>query len=331
VTGKRYLKISIQWGLALCLVFLLFYLGGVSELTHLPEIHWGYVFLLFVCTAAFTLAHNFRWKEIVESLSEKKGKDFFTLYQYLVDSYVVGKFIPMDVSLLGLRSYLLTRYQDLSISLAAFSVLLDRFLDLVLFLFMALPSFLLITGATSRGQTLLVLLLLLIVQGWIIHWKKGDTFHFLLVIYRAFLARWLSKVPLLKDRLKGRMEGPEEAYPFSQTFVIHVTGWNYIKYIFLSLRFYFTGMALGIPLPWVESFFFLPFVQLSGLVNVTPAGLGVVEMTTYGALYLMGISKPQILLFVVGQRILLFATFLGLFAMSHLFSLIRRRVTSEQV
>jgi uncharacterized membrane protein YbhN (UPF0104 family) len=55
----------------------------------------------------------------------------------------------------------------------------------------------------------------------------------------------------------------------------------------------------------MESFFFLPFIQLSGLINLTPAGLGVVELGTYGALLLMGISRAQILIFVIGQRVLL--------------------------
>jgi uncharacterized membrane protein YbhN (UPF0104 family) len=102
-------------------------------------------------------------------------------------------------------------------------------------------------------------------------------------------------------------------------------GWNTIKYIFLCLRFYFTGLALGIRFPLLQSFFFLPFVQLSGLINITPGGLGFVEMGTYGALYLMGVPHAQILLFVVGQRILLFSIFIILFLLTRLFSLIQSR------
>jgi len=322
---KPLLKILVQWGLALLLVLLLFTLGDVSQLAHLSEIHWEFVLLVFLSNVGFTLAHNFRWKEIVDNLSGQKGSPFFSLYRSLVNSYAIGKIIPMDVSLLGLRSYYLKRFQNLPMSTAIFSVLLDRFLDLLLFLTMALPSFLLISQAASATQAMLILLLLLILQGFVILWKKGETFHFFLFLFRTFLVRWLSKIPFLGTRISEGMKEEGEIHPFDLASVVQIMGWNHIKYFFLCLRFFFTGLALGIQIPLVKSFFFIPFVQLSGLINITPGGLGVVEMGTYGALFLMGIPNSQILLFVFGQRILLFSIFLSLFVLSHLFYFIHYR------
>ena len=323
---KRFFsKILVQWGLALLLVLLLFTLGDVSQLAHLSQVRWEFVLLVFLANVGFTVAHNFRWKEIVDNLSGQKESDFFSLYRSLIDSYAVGKIIPMDVSLLGLRSYYLKRIQDITMSTAIFSVLLDRFLDLVLFLAMALPSFLLISRAASATQSMLIFLLLLIAQGVVIFWKKGGTFHFFLSLYRTFLVRWLSKIPFLRTRIREGMKDEVETRPFHLASVVQIMGWNYIKYFFLCLRFFFTGLALGIQIPLFTSFFFVPFVQLSGLVNLTPGGLGVVEMGTYGALFLMGIPDSQILLFVFGQRILLFFIFLSLFVLSHLFYFIQSR------
>lgn len=320
---KSLLKIFFQWGLALLLVILLFTLGDVSQLAHLSKGHWEFILLVFLSNVGFTLAHNFRWKEIVDNLSGQKGSNFFSLYRSLVDSYAIGKIIPMDVSLLGLRSYYLKRFQNISMSTAIFSVLLDRFLDLILFSIMALPSFLLISKVASITQSMLVFLLLLIVQGFIIFWKKGETFYFFLWIYRTFLVRWLSKIPLLRARISEGMKTEVEIHHFHFTSVLRIMTWNYIKYIFLCLRFFFTGLALGVHFPLVNSFFFMPLVQLSGLINITPGGLGIVELGTYGTLLLMGIPKPQVLVFVFGQRILLFSIFLSLFVLSYLFYFIQ--------
>ena len=306
------------WGLGLLLLFLLFALGDTSHLTRLPELHWGSVFLVFLFNLGFTIAHNFRWKEIVENLSPSRKRNFFSLFLSLTDSYAIGKIIPMDLSLLGIRSYYLHRVEEIPLPVAVFSVLMDRFMDVVVFLLMALPSFLLITGIASPIQSVFVLVLLILGQGMLVLWKKGGTFHFLFSLYRVLILRWVSKVPFLGSRVKNGIEETGDYGPFSLRSVIGIMTWNYVKYFFLSLRFFFTGWALGIPLPLLQTFFFLPFVQLSGLINVTPGGLGVVEAGTYGALLLMGISKSQILIFVVGQRVLLIGIFLSLFGLTRL-------------
>jgi uncharacterized protein (TIRG00374 family) len=312
-----------QWGLGILFLFFLLYFGDVSQLSRLPRIRWTYILMGFLCTLGFTLSHNFRWKEIVESVSGMRGPSFISLCRYLVNSYALGTVIPMDLSLLGLRSYYLNQFQKIPVSTAVFSVLLDRFLELVILLVAIFPSFLFMTRALSSDQTILTLLLFFAGLSWFALWKKGDTFNFLLRIYEAIVVRWLSKVPFLRRRLSQEKVEANVNCHFSQASVLRITGWSFIKYIFLSLRFYFIGQSLGVQFPLVESFLVLPLVQLSGLINVTPAGLGVVEMGTYGALLLMGIHQSQILIFVIGQRVLLSLMLLGLLVLIHLISYIQ--------
>jgi len=242
-----------------------------------------------------------------------------------VNSYALGTVIPMDLSLLGLRSYYLNQFQKIPVSAAVFSVLLDRFLELAVVLVVIVPSFLFMTRTFSTNQTLLILLLIFAGVTWFMLWKKGDTFNFLLMIYETFLVRWLSKVSFLKHRLLQEKVEANVHCHFSQASVLQIASWSFMKYILLSLRFYFVGRSLGIELPVFESFLVLPLVQLSGLINVTPAGLGVVEMGTYGALLLMGIHPSQILIFVIGQRILLSLILLSLLVLIHLISSIQSR------
>ncbi|RPJ08194.1 MAG: UPF0104 family protein [Deltaproteobacteria bacterium] len=327
---KPRLKMFAAWGLGLLLLFLLFIVGDGFDLIRLPEPRWGSVFLVFLFTVGFTIAHNFRWREIIESLSPTWRGEFFSLYRSLTDSYAIGKIIPMDLSLLGVRSYYLNRVEKLSFPVAVFSVLFDRFMDVVIFLLMALPSFLLIAGIASSIQSVSILVLLLLGQSLLICWKKGETFHYLFSISRVLVFRWVSKIPILGNRVKRGIEQAGDPAPFTLHAVIKIMAWNYVKYFFLSLRFYFTGRALGIPLPLLETFFFLPFVQLSGLINVTPGGIGVVEAGTYGALLLMGISKSQILIFVVGQRVLLIGSFGALFVLNRFFYFVRSKWRGEE-
>ncbi len=325
------MKALLQWGLGILFVLLLLYLGDVSQLSRLPRIDWIDIVMAFLCTVGFTLFHNVRWKAIVENVSGMKGPDFISLGRYLVDSYALGMVVPMDMSLLGLRSYYLSQFQKIPVPTAVFSVLLDRFLELVVLLVVIFPSFLFMTRALSTNQTLSMLFLILAAVTWFMLWKKGDTFNFLLKIYETVLTRLFSKVSFLRRRLPQEKVETSVHCHFSQASVLWIASWSFIKYIFLSLRFYFIGQSLGIEFPLFESFLVLPLVQLSGLINITPAGLGVVEMGTYGALFLMGIHPSQILIFVIGQRILLTFMVLSLLVLVHLISFVhsRREVLKE--
>ncbi len=318
-------KILIQWGLGFGLFLLLLYLGDISQLSRLSEIHGLYIFLMFVTTLGYTVTHNLRWEKIVKGISKEKRNLFFPLFRYLVNSYAVGTVIPMDASLLGVRSFYLTRSEGIPLSMAVFSVLLDRFLDLVILLIMILPSVLFVTGAASMAQAAVLVLFFVAGLFLVVFWKKGETFHFILRMYKIALLKWFHRVPWVGRRISEGIEEASEASRFDRGDVLRITLWNVIKYLFLSLRFYFTGLALGVDFPLMKSFFALPLVQLSSLISVTPAGFGIVEMGTYGALLLMEVPKGQILLFVVGQRVLISLMVLGMFALNHLFFWIRSR------
>lgn len=322
---QPFFKVLIQWGLGILLILLVIYLGDISQLPRLPEIHWIYVFALFLSNLGFALSHNFRWKGIVDQGSATKEGNFFSLFRNLVNSYALGIIIPLDISLLSMRSYHLKQVQKMPMTVAIFSVLLDRLLDFIILIMMVLPSILLITGTISVTQSFFILALLLAGQVLIMLWEKGNTFHSLLSLYRVFLERWLTKIPLFRNWMKAGIKEMEGSYQFDTASVFQITSWSFVKYIFLSLRFYFTGQVLGIPFSWGQGFFFIPFIQLTGLINITPGGIGVTEIGTYGALFLMGVPKSQILIFVFGQRILLLFVFLILFALNHLFYLIQSR------
>jgi len=89
----------------------------------------------------------------------------------------------------------------------------------------------------------------------------------------------------------------------------------------IVLRFFLTGMALGVPVSLAQSLFLVPVIQVSGLVNITPASLGVLELGSWGALLLIDLPRDQILRFVLGQRVLLTVVLLSLILLNQLFTL----------
>jgi hypothetical protein len=105
--------------LAILLLGLLAYFGDVSSLTRLPEIKWGFVFLIFLCTCFFRFPIIFGGKELW-TISRARRESFSSLYRYLLNSYAFGIIVPLDVSLAGVRSYYLRQSQQLSTSLAIF-------------------------------------------------------------------------------------------------------------------------------------------------------------------------------------------------------------------
>jgi len=329
---SRTAKIVAQWVLVAVFLFVLITIGDVSELMRLPKIRWSFVLLAFLSTVGSTLIHNLRWMAIVKGVSKGSAelrRDFFRFYRWLLNSYAIGTVIPNDISLAGVRTYYVNRSQNLHLPAALFSVLLDRFFDLVVFFVLALPSFIMITKVGGEIEALSILGLLMGATLLSIFWKKGEAIEFLIRLYRHG-TDLLLKLPIIGKRVGGKWKETLGKSSFSEGSVYQMMGWSFLKYLLLSLRFYFTGRALGVKFPFLQGVFFIPFIQLVGMLNVTPGGLGVVEMGSYGALILMGVSESKGMVFVVGQRILLSCITISLALAIHFIFFMRSRRLGER-
>jgi len=328
---SRKVKIVSQWILVVLFLFGLIYFGDVSELTQWPKIRWPFVLLAFLSTVGFTLIHNLRWMAIVKEMSKGSAglrRDFFQFYRWLLNSYALGTVIPNDISLAGVRTYYVNRSRNLLLPSALFSVLLDRFFDFIVFFVLAFPSFLMITKVGGEMKALFILGLLMAAVFLFIYWKKGEGLDSLMQVYRSGAALLL-RLPIIGKRIKGKWKEELTKSSFSERSVYQMMGWSFLKYLLLSLRFYFTGQAFGVTFPFLQGVFFIPFIQLVGMLNITPGGLGVVEMGSYGALMLMKVSESKAMVFVVGQRILLSCITISLTLMIHFIFFIKSRRLGE--
>jgi uncharacterized protein (TIRG00374 family) len=308
-----------KWILAVGLFALVFYLGDVRELLHL-QVVWVYALGMFLATFAFILLHTLRWKKIVDALSKRQGTSFLPFYKWMIHSYTLGYIMPKDVSLVSVRTYYLKQHENLPLSASLFSVALDRLFDLVVFLVVVIPSLLFVVRILSPATSFMVMGLSVGALLLILRWKGEEIFHLLVRFYRKILT-----IPVIRNRMRVEQSEIQGEYSLGQNGFYTVLTWSVGTYLLLVLRFFFTGLALSVDLSLLQSLFVIPVIQISGIINITPGSLGVLELGSWGALLLIDVPKDQILRFVIGQRVLLTAVLLLLILLNHLFFLLRRR------
>ena len=318
-SGKMRWRTFGKWILAAGLFGLVFYLGDVRELLHL-QVTWVYVVGIFLATVAFILLHTVRWKKIVDALSNKEGTSFLPFYEWMINSYALGYIMPKDVSLMSVRTYYLKQYENLPLAASLFSVALDRFLDIIVFLVVVTPCLFFVMRILSPATSFMAMALSVVTVLLILRWKGEEVFQLLLRFYRKILT-----LPLIRNRMGAEQLGIQGEYSLGQNDFYTVFTWSVGTYLLLVLRFFFTGLALRVDLSLLQSLFVIPVIQISGLINITPGSLGVLELGSWGALLLIDVPKDQILRFVIGQRILLTAVLLLLILLNHLFFFLRRR------
>ncbi|HXX33446.1 MAG TPA: lysylphosphatidylglycerol synthase domain-containing protein, partial [Thermodesulfobacteriota bacterium] len=174
--SKRAREIA-QWGLVAILISVLLYFGDVSGLSRLSAVHWPSILFVFLTTGGSILIHNLRWTSIVREMvspSTDSKINFFQFHRWLLNSYALGTLIPSDISLAGVRTLYMNRTQILSLPAGLFSVLFDRFFDLIVLFALVLPSALFVMKVANAIQALSLLGLILAAIFFYILWKKGE-------------------------------------------------------------------------------------------------------------------------------------------------------------
>ncbi len=309
-----------QWGVVAVLISILLYFGDLSGLSRLPAIHWSAFLFVFLTTGGSILVHNLRWTTIVKGMVSSSSDariHFFQFFRWLLNSYALGTLVPSDISLVGVRTFYINRTQILPLSAGLFSVLLDRFFDLVVLLALIPPSLLFVLKVANEWQALSLMGVILAAIFLFIFWKKGEGLDVLIRIYRSGMERVI-QLPFLRKWIGEKWKTDLGQSSFQEESIHQLIGWSFLKYFLIALRFYFTGQTFGVQFSFLQAFFFIPFIQVVAVLNLTPGGLGLVELGSYGALMAMGVPESQIMIFVIGQRVLASFFTIGLALANHL-------------
>jgi len=321
---SKIIRVIWQWLLALFLLAISVYYWGLSDVLKVSVVHWPAVGLVFFFTACFTLIHNIRWLNVLRGLlpvSLRKEMNFYQFYQWLMNSYAVGLFVPSDASLVGVRTFFMKQYKDVRTSTALLSVLLDRLFDVIVLIVVIVSALLLFIG-NNRLEMLVIPIVMVGLLFLLIILKNDEVFTFLIKIYFRSINLVL-RMPILRKWKKFEASEAFQHAPLKRNTICGLMALSFLKYIFIALRFYSIGLVFGITFTFFDAFFAASLVQLAGLINVTPGGLGIIEMGSYGALKVIGASHPEAVVFVVGQRVLVSCIIVALAAMINLLIIAR--------
>lgn len=297
--------------------FLIYY-NHFEGLARLQMLDYGPAFGALIATLVMTVAISIRWGILANALSNRRLASWIDYYYYFIISHLFGFFLPKDLTDFGIRIYWLRKNHDLSLPLSSFSVVLDRFFDLLLIFIFFCSVVTYWLGWVQPLTGVLLMLFTALMTGSILFFFHLKLLKFSENSINALLNK-INYISWVKQRLPGSLKIPD----FDRKTIILVYCFSLMKFSFTAFRFVLFSFALGLSIsPWL---FILgtPIGQLGYLLSFTPGGLGGFEAGWFGILKLDGVTTEQALTFVVGQRVLSVLYVMLLAFIAHMTHLIR--------
>jgi uncharacterized membrane protein YbhN (UPF0104 family) len=291
----------ILWLVAALLMAALIYWGR-HDLRLVLTLDPYWVALCFGGTAGVALCAALKWRLTLSALGEEEAAHLGSLFHYFMMGRAIGLVIPMDVSDLGVRTMSLKFDHSISVRRASYSVYLDRAFDLMITAVLLAPSVLFITGVVP-ARTCMMLYIAVFAAGFLSFLFLGRAtmsalqrlFHLLfnLVCKIPWVGRRVGREPDLERLDPGRL-----APVAPQLYVL-----SGIKFLFMTLRYYSIGAAIGIAPGFSEITGFVPSAQFAALFALTPGGLGIADWSWSGLLYKIGVGKELLVPYLISLRL----------------------------
>ena len=302
--SKTYRRILSIVGILIFLAIL--YYGGVDALRQVARVNPLYLVCAFVTTGLAALVTSVRWGLIVDALEGRRAATPLHYFYYVMMGKISSTFVSQYVGDYGVRPLALKASSNTSMGRALYSVLLDRFFDLILSLLFLIPG-LLYLGGFASPQMLALSIVLLVGGYWALIARNHRAVSRLLGAAAAVANRVSSKTPVLKGAL-GRvgptLEGARAGFEqVGQKCITVANVLTLCRYVMMALRAYFLALALGLSIPFGLVFVAVGLVRFTLLLAVAPGRLGVLEVGWYGILALGGVEGSAIIPLVIALRV----------------------------
>lgn len=302
---KKY-KIYVGWGIGLLLVSLLFIRIGPSVFQQILHATPLYLVLAFLVTVVIFLSTTYRWQLILNTLIGQETPSFFQLLYYVVMGATVGLLVPRDIGEMSTRIASMKFYHQITLSKITFSVLIDRFFDVLILVPFMLSAFPFLSGYPINlpilvGLNTVIFLLCLALLSYKQNYRSIG--KFIEIYHNSIYPRWgrTAFLPYLRLPQPQSFEFLPEI--LSPKLVLGVFCWTTVKFLALVLRSFLISRALNLEIPFDTLFLSTPVAQASLILAFTPGGLGFNELGWYGALVLLGIETERIAPFLLGHRL----------------------------
>lgn len=282
------------------------YYGGVEALRQVARVNPLYLACAFIAAALAAFVTSVRWGLIVDALEGHRAHSKLQYFYYVMMGKMSSTFVSQYVGDYGVRPLALKASSDTSMGRAFYSVVLDRFFDLVLSLLFLIPG-LLYLGRLISPEVLALLITLLVGGYWVVIARNHHLVSHLLGLVAGAAGRLSSRMPRLGgvlDRVTSTLEGAQTGFEqVGRTCINSANLLTLCRYLAMSFRAYFLSLALGLSIPFWLIFLAVGLVRFALVFAVAPGRLGVLEVGWYGVLALGGVEASAILPFLIALRV----------------------------
>jgi uncharacterized membrane protein YbhN (UPF0104 family) len=290
-------------GVALVGLLLRWLSPDLSALRERAELDVGLLVAAFACTVAATFVTSLRWKVMVEAMGGTR-LPYAVYFHGLAMIKVIGQFTStLATDLVGRGLALRSAGSARGVGHAMTQAIVERLFDLLL------PGVLLVWAlaihAAPPSDAAVVgsfagILLLFAVLAALILWPLAR------VALRLYLAIAGWRGTTIDDETRAELLAP----PISRTVAAQVGVLSVLRYLTVLGQYWAIAAALGLVIDFRAIASATPLGQLAGIIGVTPGALGIQEAGWAGAFRWLGVlDDPSIGLFVISQRVLVFAFF----------------------
>jgi uncharacterized membrane protein YbhN (UPF0104 family) len=259
------------------------------------DFSWGWFAVSISGTALATAFTAARWKLLNERMTATR-LGYGAYFHYVALTRFVGQFTSLLLmDFVGRGAGLKAAGSEQGLGRLVTPVLLERLLDFVLPA--AVLAWALVVHGTALGEhRLLSLGVLLVVAAALIVPSVQPMARFAVAAY-VRVKRWRGAV--IEDPLV------EVSLPTAAWVSLFSIG----RFATVLLQFVGAGAAAGVLLPWDVVLSAFSMQQLTGIIAITPGGLGVQEAGWAGGLRWLGEPEEAITLFMLASRVFVIVNF----------------------
>jgi glycosyltransferase 2 family protein len=267
--NKQRAGIIIRFGLSILLIVLLFSLIDVDHfIQHIRNLNPIYFLVGLVVYFVAIGFSALRWYLFIRATNEPVG--FSRVFGTTLIGIFFSLFLPTMVGTDLGRMYELSRGQKDKVSVVS-TVVLDRLMGLVTLVLMALVA--VIIGVDFTGELpvneLVIGAAALMLVGWLVFFNRALMYRFSWVLAMPLVKQFDPTIRSLYNTLHFLQSQPRLLL---STFVVSLLN-QFTEVVSVIL----IAMALGVQVPIVHFFVFMPIVWLVTMIPISISGLGLRE------------------------------------------------------
>ena len=221
-----------------------------------------YCLFAILLTIPFFLVKIFRWSYILKNVGI--NINFYKSTLIYGAGLFAGMVTPGHLGELIRGVFLSKKGYDLSLSIS--TVILERFLDLLLLIILSIPTAIILLNIKIKVESfflglILIPILFIMIYKLFLKIKIIDC-----ILNKSFFSKLINKIKKNIKYLKS--------FIYNKKILVYIFTITIIAFLTNVIRFYLLLMSLSINIPVIFFIFGIAFVSVAGLIPISIAGIG---------------------------------------------------------